>query len=110
MCTTAIDIPSRQLLEFRLLSYACCADQSIVLTPLARELSVALERPGQVVYGGMSGGFFFSWFFFFQAEALTFVFFIRHLSQAFHTLLCLPSGIECAEWLSVGDMGEWRWG
>lgn len=102
MCTTAIDIPSRQLLEFRLLSYACCADQSIVLTPLAWELSVALERPGQVVYGGMS--------FFFQAVALTFVFFIRHLSQAFHTLLCLPSGIECAEWLSVGDMGEWRWG
>lgn len=35
----------------------------------------------------------------------TFVFFIRHLSQAFHTLLCLPSAIGCAE---SGEMGECR--
>lgn len=33
----------------------------------------------------------------------TFVFFIRHLSQAFHTLLCLPSAMECVE---SGEMGE----
>lgn len=35
---------------------------------------------------------------------LTFVFFIRHLSQAFHTLLFLPSVTERAEWPSAGDM------
>lgn len=35
----------------------------------------------------------------------TFVFFIRHLSQAFHTLLCLPSAIEYVE---SGEIGECR--
>lgn len=34
---------------------------------------------------------------------LTFVFFMRHLSQAFHTLLCLPSMPElCVTW-------SWWW-
>lgn len=36
----------------------------------------------------------------------TFVFFILHLSHAFHTLLCLASAIECVDWLSDG-IGEW---
>lgn len=41
----------------------------------------------------------------------TFVFFIRHLSQAFHTRLCLPSADDDVwEWESVvaGDAG-WPW-
>lgn len=38
-------------------------------------------------------------------ELLTFVFFIRHLSHAFHTRLCLPSAVECVEELS-GERGE----
>lgn len=37
---------------------------------------------------------------------VTFVFFILHLSHAFHTLLCLASAIECVDWLSDG-IGEW---
>ena len=37
----------------------------------------------------------------------TFVFFMRHLSQAFHTLLCLPS--PCCEWLSRAGEGGWLW-
>lgn len=37
---------------------------------------------------------------------ITFVFFILHLSHAFHTLLCLASAIECVDWLSDG-IGEW---
>lgn len=40
---------------------------------------------------------------------LTLVFFILHLSHAFHTLLCLPSVTECAEWLLSGDIGECKW-
>ncbi len=37
----------------------------------------------------------------------TFVFFILHLSHAFHTLLCLTSPILCDEWLSGGVVGWW---
>lgn len=37
---------------------------------------------------------------------ITFVFFILHLSHAFHTRLCLPSTMEWCVWLScVGDGG-----
>lgn len=35
---------------------------------------------------------------------LTFVFFILHLSQAFQTLLCLPSAMQCVDELS-GERG-----
>jgi hypothetical protein len=43
------------------------------------------------------------------AGCFTFVFFILHLSHAFHTLLCLASAIDCVDWLSDG-IGEWTCG
>jgi hypothetical protein len=38
---------------------------------------------------------------------ITFVFFILHLSQAFHTRLCLPSEDEVWEWASWAGEEGW---
>jgi hypothetical protein len=83
-------VPSGKLLIFDLLAHTSSTYKAVVLTPLAGELAIALHSnvSQPIPPNGIP-----------NAVLLTLVFFILHLSHAFHTRLCLPSE-AAGEWAS----------
>lgn len=87
------------MLEFRFPPDARGANQAIVLAFLARDFSVTLRHTWVRISTRRECAII--------VRDLTFVFFMRHLSQAFHTLLCLgPSPVEVGEDDEVGEGTE----